>query len=174
MNYLSQYIVPFSGLENKEHVFSFVVEDEFFTFFDDKLIKGAKLDVDLHLVKKAHSLHLKIRLNGYVKLICDRCLEVYNQQINFTDTVNVEFGEETDFDTNSDIVILDKKKSEINISQFIYEFTNFALPLQHYHPQDENGNDTCDVKMIEILNNHLVKEEEKIDPRWEALKELKN
>ncbi|PLX09439.1 MAG: hypothetical protein C0596_02575 [Marinilabiliales bacterium] len=173
MNYLSQYIVQFHGLDKNEHRFNFTVNDEFFEYFEDGIIKGGDFDVIMILIKKTGSLHLNISLKGSVQIVCDRCLELYKQDIDFEDTVSVEFGDETNFDTNSECVILDKNKSEINISQFIYEFANFALPLQHYHPDDENGNSGCNVEMLELLNKHLIKEEEKTDPRWDALKELK-
>jgi uncharacterized metal-binding protein YceD (DUF177 family) len=175
VNYLSQYIIPFHGLDSKEHLFNFTVEDAFFDYFETKIIKGGVIDVNLDLIKESNSLHLKLSLKGSVKIICDRCLELYDQDIDFTDTIVVEFGEETNFDTNRDCVILANDKSEINISQFIYEFANFALPLQHYHPDKENGEPGCNKEMLEILNKHIVSEDNKnIDPRWEKLKELKN
>ena len=174
MNYLSQYIVPFNGLDNKENQFDFVVTDEFFDCFEENTIKGGNIDVSLLLLKKSNSLHLKIHLKGSVKLICDRCLELYEQSIDFMDTIVAEYGEETNFDTNSESVTLEKGKTEINIAQFIYEFAHFGLPLQHYHPDTELGQPGCSKEMLDILNQHLVDEEQEvIDPRWEKLKEIK-
>jgi uncharacterized metal-binding protein YceD (DUF177 family) len=174
MDYLSQYIVPFHDLNDKQHTFDFVVNNEFFNYFEEGIVKGGDIKVQLTVVKKTSGLHLSFSLSGFVKIICDRCLELYNQDINFEDSIFVEFGEETDFDTNRDVVILDKNTSEINISQFIYEFSNFALPLQHYHPDTADGKPGCNPEMLELLNKHLLKKEDQvIDPRWEKLKELK-
>ena len=173
MDYLSQYIVPFHGLDNKEACFDFVVNDEFFSYFEEGIIKGGDIDVQIAVVKKSTSLTLTIGLKGAVKIASDRCLEVYSENIEFEDTILVEFGEETDFDTNRDVVILDRNKSEINISQFIYEFANFALPFQHYHPDTADGKLGCNQEMLNLLNEHLLVEEEIIDPRWEKLKDLK-
>jgi uncharacterized metal-binding protein YceD (DUF177 family) len=43
------------------------------------------------------------------------------------------------------------------------------------HPDDENGNSTCDSEMLNLLDSMQQKEhdENEIDPRWEKLKELK-
>ncbi len=175
MNYLSQYIVPFHGLENKEHLFSFVVSDEFFAYFDDNVISGGTFNVNLNVLKNSNSLKLTIGLKGIVKILCDRCLEYYDQEIEFSDIVMVEFGEETNFDTNQECVLLKKGKTEINIAQLIYEFAHFALPLQHYHPDTKTGETGCNKEMLDILSNYLtVENEKKIDPRWEKLREIKN
>lgn len=175
MNYLSQYIVPFGGLDNKEDVFDFIVSDEFFAHFEDNTINGGNINVNLKISEKTNSLQLTIALKGTVKVLCDRCLEYYDQAIEFSDIVMVEFGEETNFDTNQECIFLEKGKTEINIAQLIYEFSHFALPLQHYHPDTETGETGCNKEMLEILNNHMIIEsEEKIDPRWEKLKEIKN
>ncbi len=62
----------------------------------------------------------------------------------------------------------------MDISQFIYEFAHFALPVKHFHPNDENGDPMCNEDMLNILDDHAVVEEEVIDSRWEKLLELKN
>ena len=167
--------MPLHGLDNKEHSFDFVVTDKFFEYFEDKTINGGNINVNLNVSKKIGSIQLTIALNGTVKVLCDRCLEYYDQNIDFKDIVMVEFGEETNFDTNQECVFLEKSKTEINIAQLIYEFAHFALPLQHYHPDKENGDTGCDKKMLDILENYLIVENEKtLDPRWDKLKEFKN
>jgi uncharacterized metal-binding protein YceD (DUF177 family) len=50
--------------------------------------------------------------------------------------------------------------------------------LRHVHP-DESGENSCNPDMIDRLNNITQHEadddeEEEIDPRWAALKNLKN
>ncbi len=175
MDYLSQYIVPFHSLNDKEHSFVFVANDEFFKEFEEGIIKGGEISVQLAVVKKTNGLHLGFSLNGIVKIVCDRCLELYNEDVDFKDSIFVEFAEVTDFDTNRDVVTLDKNTSEINVSQFIYEFSNFALPFKHCHPDDVNGKPTCNQEMLKLLDKHLLKvEDQVIDPRWEKLVELKN
>ena len=167
--------MPFNGLDNKEKQFDFVVTDEFFEYFEENTIKGGNIDVSLILQKKSHSLHLKIKLNGSVKLICDRCLELYNQDIDFENIIIAQFEDQTNFDTDQDFIIIEEGKTEINIAHFVYEFAHFALPLQHYHPDTDSGESGCSKEMLEVLEKHLIEEKTKvIDPRWEKLYEIKN
>ena len=171
----NQYIVAFNGLDNSDYDFDFKVKDEFFSCFEASEIKGGDLTVKLILTKKPHSLELQISLKGKVRIICDRCLEEFEEKIKFSDTIMVEFGEQTNFDTDEDYVILSKSENEINISQFIYEFAHFALPFTRIHHNDKTGKSGCNPEMLAILEKHrATKEEKTADPRWEKLAEIKN
>lgn len=175
MNYLSQYNIPFHGLNAEKHIYDFVVESEFFDFFENSQIKSGEIKVTVSLFKRITSLSLSISLTGVVQVTCDRCLELYAQRIEFKDDLIVEFSDKTDFDTNKDFVFLDRSESEINISQFIYEFAHFALPFKRMHPVDSDGNSTCNNEMLDILDKHAVEvNEEIVDSRWEKLLEIKH
>jgi len=177
MNYLDQYIIQFSGLDNdKEYSYNFIVGDAFFLNFEKSDIKGGNLDISVDLLKKSRSLTLNISLKGYANIVCDRCLDIYIQDINFKDSILVMFADETNFDTNEDYITLDHNLNEINISQFIYEFANFALPFVHYHPLDKNKLPTCNPEMLKLIEKHSSIEQEgnTIDIRWEKLIDLKN
>ena len=58
---------------------------------------------------------------------------------------------------------------KIGSLDLLYEFISLSLPLKNVHPKGE-----CDSQMIEKVNEFSrVEEEEKIDPRWGKLKNLK-
>lgn len=179
MDSVNQHIIPLDGLGETEHIFRFRADDAFFQSYDKGEIKGGEVDVKVTLHKRKTSLLMDFDMSGTVKLTCDRCLELYDQPIAISDEILVNYGDETNFDTNSDAVTLSRDADEIDISEFIYEYSHFALPIAHYHPNDANGNPTCDPKMMELLGKYKVEEteertEDAIDPRWEALRELKN
>jgi uncharacterized metal-binding protein YceD (DUF177 family) len=48
-----------------------------------------------------------------------------------------------------------------------------ALPIRKIHPDDSNGNSTCDPVMLKKLEDLRVEESEN-DPRWDELKKLMN
>ena len=174
----NQYIIPLDVLEEKEYTFAFKADDAFFQSYKGGEIKGGEVDVKVTLLKKKTSMLMNFDLSGTVKLTCDRCLELYNQPIEISDEILVNYGDETNFDTNSDAVTLSRDANSIDVSSFIYEYSHFALPIAHYHPEDADGNPTCDPKMIDLIDKYKVEETEKtedaIDPRWESLRELKN
>lgn len=173
MEFLGEYIIKFSSLQNhKEYLFDFIVNDDFFADNKHSSISGANVNVAVILVKSKEALVLDIKVSGLLKVTCSRCLENYSQKILFRDKIVANFDEETNFDSDN-TVSLSNKVDEINISQFIYEFCDFALPICCSHAVDEFGNSDCNKEMLEIIEKHKVNEN-KIDPRWEQLKQFIN
>ena len=78
----------------------------------------------------------------------------------------VKFGQEWKEETE-EILIIPEKENMINIAEFIYEYIMLLLPYQKFHPEDTEG---CNPEMVKKLSEHSRHDE---DPRWEALKALK-
>ena len=160
MDYLEQYNIIISKLKDgNEEKFSFTVEDKFFSYYENTIIKGGNIAVELNVLKKQDIFILNLNLEGYVVLTCDRCLDEYDENISFKDEILIKLGDETNFDTDEDFIILDRKTIKINISRFIYESVEFALPLAHIHPKDKNGKSTCNPIMIEKLKKYIINSE---------------
>ena len=66
----------------------------------------------------------------------------------------------------------------INLAPWMYEYVVVAMPMQCVHPDDEEGNPTCDPEMLKYLvdeDEAQSEEDEPInDPRWDILKEINN
>jgi uncharacterized metal-binding protein YceD (DUF177 family) len=86
----------------------------------------------------------------------------------------VKFGEEYD-DSNEEVITIPSGDSSFNISQIIYEAVVLSIPMKKISP---NVNEEDDYhKILEKFSPKNKEEEEKteeIDPRWEALKKLKD
>lgn len=174
MDFLRKYNIDFKGLEEgKSYEYSFHAGSDFFKIMNNYRISDGNVSVNVVLIKKSDNLLLDMSLTGYLTTCCNRCLESYQHKVEISDTITVNFDDYTNFDTNESYVILDRKEDSINISQFIYEFCDFALPISCIHPDLENGEPGCDKTMLDILNKHKA-EENNIDPRWEELKKIMN
>lgn len=174
MDFLKQYNIDFQGLDNdKEYEFTFDVNKEFFEIMKNPAILGGDVSVSVLLTKKSDSLFLRIEISGFLITTCSRCLDELSQEVDHSDTIAVRFGDENSFDTNEPYVTIERNANSINISHFIYEFCDFALPLKSVHPNTKEGKPGCDKEMIEILEN-LKADENKTDPRWEDLKKIMN
>ena len=57
----------------------------------------------------------------------------------------LKFGEEHE-ELADDVIVLAESENEINVAQYIYELFTLSLPLSLVHPEDENGNSTCNEK----------------------------
>ena len=95
------------------------------------------------------------------------------QPIEADNRLAVKLG--TGYSEDDDLVTIDENEGLLDVSWFIYEFIALAIPIKHVH---EPG--MCNAAMIEALEEHSAarssdeEDEQAIDPRWEALKKLKN
>jgi len=174
---LRDYSIPFKGLKEGKHLFNYEIGEGFFELFEQPLIEKGDVKAEVELNKSSALLTLTFRVDGNVETVCDNCLEALTLHVENESLMYVKFGIEYDEPTE-EIIVLPHEEHEINVAQLIYEFICVALPIRHVHPEDENGNVTCNTEMLDQLNNYLVEEgteeeqDDDIDPRWAALKNL--
>lgn len=170
---LSTYNILFKGLKEGSHVFDFQIGDSFFEHFENSLINQAAVKVQVTLEKHSSFLALQIRLEGTVRLMCDRCLDWYDQPVEDQETVFVKFGE-TESEEGDDVIWILPEEYQINVAQLIYEYISISVPLKHVHPDRKDGKSGCDPEMLEKLEKYTHHEVEKTDERWDELKKLLN
>lgn len=149
--------------------------EAFFQEFDYSLVKDARLKVELEMEKQETMLVLQFRITGEVFLNCDVCLARFPSRVNIAERQLVKFsGEDLERDTE-EILVLDKNEHEIDVSKLIYEYVNLAVPFVN-SCGDIGNTQWCDKETIGKLNelSDNKQENEGTDPRWEALKHIKN
>ncbi len=112
---------------------------------------------------------LLFRFDGTLELICDRCLDVYSQPLKGDFRLIVKYGEKRE-ELSDELVTMPYDDSYFDIAQYVYEFIRLMVPMKRVHPDDEDGNSTCNAEMLKKLQTF---EKVKTDIRWDALKELK-
>ena len=145
------------------------VDETFFALFPHSEIQQANLSVEVALEKLGSQLDAQLLLTGTVAVECDRCLGPFDLSIRFEDRVIAKLGEVTDLE--SDVWTLGSEIHELDLAQPIFEFAHLALPNRKIHPDAAD----CDQDMISRLDgpDDGNDTDEPIDPRWNALKELK-
>jgi len=170
MSILSFYNIAFKGLSQGKHIFDYEVEDKFFSEFEGGIVEEGKVTVRITLEKQSSLMILGFDVEGNVHVQCDRCLEMYDQPIKSHERIFVKFGEK-EFNEGDDVIWVSVNDYQLNVAQLIYEFVCLAVPIKKVHPDDENGNSTCEPEMIEKLDKYIVREEEN-NPIWNDLKKL--
>ena len=172
MSKRDSYAVRISGLGEGDHDFSFELDSKFFVLFEQSEISNGNVQAEVILEKKPGVFSLHFSLKGKVEVVCDRCLESFFTDVSTAQTMFVKLGE-TAGEIEDDVLIIGRDDHEIHVGQYLYEFIILALPYQKIHPDDSEGNSTCNPEMLKQLDAHRSKEpqgKEKIDPRWDALK----
>lgn len=162
-----------SGLADGEHPFRFELNETFFAKLDESLIETGNVDATVTLEKKHGLLSLHFELEGKVEVTCDRCLEPFLTEIENMETIFVKMGEEPG-EMDDNVIVIHKDDHEIEVGQLLYEFIVLALPYKKVHPENDEGVSACDPEMLRKLDDHMggEAEEDKTDPRWDALKGL--
>lgn len=178
MSALSTYDINYKSLSNGDHKLQFTVNQEFFNAIEGDLILGGNLVADLSIHKTEQMLQLHFDINGTIRAVCDVCLDEFNYPIEDAEgDMVVKFGDHTE-ELSEELYMIDEAEDVINVAQWIYEFIAVTLPIRMEHPEDENGNPTCNPEMLAKVNEYMTDtnstkdEDESIDPRWAALKDL--
>ena len=169
MDHLAPYRIAFEGLKPGSHRFQMEVDRSFFALFPLSEIQQARLSVEVNLEKLGTQLDARITLDGTIEVDCDRCLGSFDLAVHFEDRVIAKLGEVTDLE--GDVWILGSEIHELDLSQPLFEFAHLALPTRRIHPDAAD----CDPDMLNRLDGPGGggDDEEPMDPRWNALKELK-
>jgi uncharacterized metal-binding protein YceD (DUF177 family) len=178
---LSKYNIDIYGLEDKQYDYDMESGDAFFEESEQDLIERGHFKTHVVLVKSATMLQLHFHTEGSVELICDRTLEPFEEPIVLDDRIILKFGDR-DEELTDEIEIINRNTNRINIAKYVFEFIALSLPFKKLHPSlrtnEETGDDSEDDEVILVYSSEDNEKndgdpEEKIDPRWEALKKLK-
>lgn len=178
VKYLKQYRIPFSGLAAGQHIFEFDINDKFFDCYAHSLVKKGSLKANVELQKQENMLIVLFDIKGTIQLGCDICLNEFESPLNFSERALVKFTEDDWEDNTEEVLILSKAEFELDIANLLYEYINVRVP--YYSKCTEQGiNISCDPEMLAKMSSEEIEDEsqdsaEKIDPRWDILKNIKN
>lgn len=171
MKNIRDFIVPFSGLSIGNHSFEFKIDDTFFDHFEYSSVHKADMDAIVMLDRKERMLVFSFHLNGKIETICDRCGDVFMLNIEEDENLIVKFGEKYE-EESGEMITIPETDYKIDLAPFLYEYVTLSIPMKAVHPDDENGESTCNKDALALLNR--LREHNNTDKRWDALSKLKN
>lgn len=161
--------IRFSGLRPGKYTYSYTLTDEFFDEWENDEIRGGNVKIEVEMERMEHMLMFSFSLSGELTTMCDRCLGDLIVPVEGEEHLCVRFSD-TETCDDEDVVVLPENAFEIDLSQWLYEYAAVRIPMQHIHPDGE-----CDPEVTKYI---IAEEDEQrggdeVDPRWEALKNLK-
>ena len=167
------FIIPFAGLKQGKHNFSFSIENKFFKNLGYNEFNDVKLIANVELLKKTTFLELSFFITGKVNVFCDISIEPFDLQINSESNFIVKFS---NFNENfsDEIIFLPIGSHEIDVTNHLYETIILSLPIRKVHPKVKDGTleNEITIKLRE-LEPKLEKQSFENDSRWDKLKDLK-
>ncbi len=173
---MGKYKIKFRGLKEGKHKYKFEIEDSFFEKYPESEIKKANIFAEVEMLISKDILTFDIKLKGTAEIQCDRCLDFFDFPISYKTILYVDFGEiNSDLSDADNKITISNKAGDIVLDKHFYDYLHLALPYQKIHPNDKNGNSTCNKEMIKKIKEYSTcKETEITDPRWDKLKSLYN
>ena len=162
-------IIRFSGLKPGRYNYGFTLTDEFFEGFENDEIVSGNVKIDVEMERMERMLMFTFSLCGEVTTLCDRCLGELKVPIEGEEHLCVRFSD-TETTDDEDVAVLPESAFELDLTQWLYEYVAVRIPMQHIHPDGE-----CDPEVTKFIKEENGNErgDDEIDPRWEALRNLK-
>lgn len=178
MKDLKEFDISFIGLKDGIHQFDYKIEKEFFDFFEYEEFYNAEVHVALSFLKKPTMFELNFECKGWVEVSCDVTNEQFQQPIDTSIELIVNFGDEYN-DENEELLIIPHSEFRLNVAQYIYEAIVLAVPIKRIHPGVNDGSLQSEVleklKEFEVQIEEIESKEDtnkEIDPRWDKLKNI--
>lgn len=173
MDRFRNYDIAFVGLKPGKHDFNYEINQEFFDLFEtEQEFFNPNINVNVLLDKHTTFLEFIFEVSGTVQLICDISNDEFSENIENDLKVLVKFGEEYD-DSNEDVITINRKDSDFNITNLIYETVVLSIPMKKVAPSVKDNEEYQNL-LDKYSPKIIEEEEEQVDPRWEALKRLKD
>lgn len=132
MGKFDAYNIPVKGLPLGRSTFEYVLDNAFFALIGEEEVQRGCVEASVVAEKDTKQTELHFSLTGKIVVPCDRCLEDMEQPIKASGHLIVRLGKEFQ-DDGDDVVIIPEEQGVLNISWFMYEFINLAIPLKHIH-----------------------------------------
>jgi uncharacterized metal-binding protein YceD (DUF177 family) len=186
MSILETLRVDLKSLDEGSTKMRFDLSDDYFNAIEEEEVSGGEVFVDVNFRRTQDLFTVDFHSEGTVKVTCDRCLDEMEQEIEADNRLIIKLGDmpaaasrsETQYSDDGETMTVDKNSGIADLSWFIYESIALSIPVKHVHAPGK-----CNVAMIETLESHKngnqsaarssEDEDETIDPRWNALKNIK-
>lgn len=182
MKKVSSFELPLRGVSLGNQKFEYHLDDAFFTRLEASDVLSADVNVVLDVVNHGNGIvDLKFAFSGKIGIVCDRCLEEMPLDIDTSYEVSVKTGEEFD-DSDDEVIIVTETQASLDLAPMMRDTVLLAIPAMHTHAEGE-----CNSEMMRLLAEHKAavgdddlmathdeEENDATDPRWEALRKLKD
>jgi len=164
-----EFSINILGLSKSVHYFDFELNEGFFKQYGQEVVANGKFIARVSLDKRETFIEADFNITGNAFLVCDRSLEEFDFPLAIHKKVVFKYGEEPK-EVSDEIIIITKDQDQLDLGQLMYEFIALQIPMKKLHPRFKDDENKEGLVYTSATKDD---DEEKIDPRWEALKKLK-
>lgn len=179
--------LPLRSMQRGTHEFEMILDTEFFRNMESEDILNGNVKVNATVNCKGDYYDCDFVAKGTIGIVCDRCLDEMQHEVDTTYHLCVKYGECYN-DESDELLIIPEKDAYLNVAYMLYDTVALTIPLKHTHPAGK-----CNKGMTKYLSKHSASEYDEdgdeffsesdyedteidnnaqVDPRWEALRKL--
>lgn len=176
---LNKFDIEIDRLNNGHESFEYKIDDQFFNLLDQSLIEKGNLQTIVSMDRTSTMVKCSIHIDGVVELTCDRTLNLFNHPIHSVNNVTYKFSDK-DEELTDEIILIKHDTRIINVAQILFDFIALNIPLKKIHPDfltEADFKSDDNILIYSSISNESEPTDTDIDildPRWEALKKLKD
>jgi len=172
----SENIVEFSGLKNGSHFYEWRLGDAFFDGFNRDGFQNSHLLVKAKMDKDETMLVFHLTLDGTLQFDCDRCLTPFNFSLQGTKALVFKLNGTESQEEDEDLFVLEASEFQLDLAPHLNDLVQVLLPMKRLCQMNEGQPKECDKEMLDQLKTYSASQNESptMDPRWEALRQLKS
>ena len=167
-----EFLIPVSGLALGDHSYQFEIKDDFFAEREYSEIQQGRVGVKLDIDRQETLMTLHFSIEGTVRVACDRCADEFDLAIADEREFFLKLGTENAQESD-DVEVISADQADYDVSSLIYEFIILAVPMHRVHPEGQCNPEVMAMLAAEESVEEETKDENEIDPRWAALKDIK-
>ena len=177
MKHNREYEIAWQGLKPGPHKFVYDIDDRFMQAHEaDESFKDWSARITLDFDKKSNFFMLHFDIDGSVTAPCDRCGDDFKLRLwdEFNLIIKLMGEDSGEIEDEDDVIFIPRSETVIDISNWLYEYIMLSIPLQHIHPDKEDGAPGCNTQALNLLDQLAEQIEEPIaNPIWKGLEQLK-
>jgi uncharacterized metal-binding protein YceD (DUF177 family) len=179
MKVLDAYQIPILSLEDKSYRHTFEGADDFFQAFEQEWVEKGQFSSVVELNKSASMIQVELKIEGSIRLICDRSLEEFDYPFEVDEKLIYKYADHSE-EMGNNLFLLDRKSPKLDLSQDLFDFIALQVPMKKLHPrylqeaEALEGNQFIYSTEKVSADQATEKAEKDMDPRWAALKNLKD
>jgi uncharacterized metal-binding protein YceD (DUF177 family) len=171
MHFLDHFSLPYAGMKDGMHEYTFTAGPDFFKAFDASLIEDGQFTIKLRADKRPGIMDLKFHVSGVIATLCDKCLADIQLPVKGEYSLHVKVGEGVSDD--EEILFVRDDQPKLDLSQAIYEFICLSVPMVHVYACQKDNPPPCNQDVLKkLIPTDKAPDPEKESNVWEQLKNL--
>jgi len=177
---VATFDIKLNALPRGSQQFSYSLDGSIFADAEPIVVLDAAVECSVAVERKSDTLyHLVMECRGSIVVPCDRCLDPLTLPVDTAYELSLKHeGDEWD-DSVDGVLVIPARTSELDLKPLLRDTVLLTIPMAHYHAPGE-----CNEAMLHYVSSDDDSREETaatsndddndIDPRWEALRRLKD